>query len=49
MAVRSFEFSISMSGFCDLANVTERVAGFVAESGLANGIACVAVVGSTGV
>lgn len=47
MPVKSFEFSIKTEGFCHLEDVTGDVRERLAESGLRDGIACVAVVGST--
>lgn len=47
MAVKSFQLSVSTKGFCHLENLTERIEGLVGESGLKDGIVCVAVTGST--
>lgn len=47
MPVRTHEFSIRTKGFCSLENVTDYVQSKLGESGLTDGIACVAVVGST--
>jgi secondary thiamine-phosphate synthase enzyme len=40
-------FSVSTQGFSDIANITDKVASLIAESGMKNGIAAVFVVGST--
>ena len=48
MGVESFEFSVELEGYCHLEDITERVQQCLERSGIRNGIACVAVVGSTG-
>ena len=40
-------FSVATQGFCDLTDITERVASAVYESGISNGVATVFVPGST--
>ena len=47
MPVKTFDFTIDSSGYCHLEDITERVQECLERSGLAAGIACVAVVGST--
>jgi len=47
MPVRTSEFSVSSSGYCHLHDITERVQDALRDSELRDGIACVAVVGST--
>lgn len=47
MSVWSTDFKIEADGFCDLVDITDRVRACVRESGLRDGIACVAMVGST--
>ena len=47
MPVESFEFSVESGGYCPLENITEQVQGCLDRSDLRDGIACVAVVGST--
>jgi len=47
MAVKTYEFSIQSEGFCHLEDITSQVAVFLEQSGLTDGIACVAVAGST--
>ena len=47
MPVMTHEFTVETKGYCALENVTEYVRAKLAESGLKDGIACVAVVGST--
>ena len=47
MAVKTFNFEIKTSGFCHLEDITSRVGEFLGKSGLKDGIACVAVAGST--
>lgn len=47
MPVKFLEFTIESEGFCHLENVTDRVQQFLEDSGLSDGIACVAVAGST--
>lgn len=43
----SGEFSLKTAGFCDIQDITELVQRVVSESGVRNGIACVANPGST--
>jgi secondary thiamine-phosphate synthase enzyme len=47
MPVKTFNFSVHSSGFCHLEDVTSEVQNCLGRSGLKDGIACVAVVGST--
>lgn len=47
MPVKTFNFTISSKGFCYIEDVTGQVQDFLGRSGLNNGIACVAVAGST--
>lgn len=47
MPVKSSEFTVDSKGFCHLTDITGQVGAAVRDSGLQNGIACVAVVGST--
>jgi secondary thiamine-phosphate synthase enzyme len=47
MPVKSFAFKIGSKGYCHLEDITDRVAQCLDESGLADGICCVAVAGST--
>jgi len=48
MAVKTYEITFHAPGYCHLEDVTVAVQDRIGESGLANGIACVALVGSTG-
>lgn len=48
MGVDSCEFQIELEGNCHFEDITGRIAECVDRSGLKNGIACVASVGSTG-
>jgi secondary thiamine-phosphate synthase enzyme len=47
MSVKTFSFTVKSKGFCHLEDITTQVRGFLDRSGLADGIACVAVAGST--
>jgi secondary thiamine-phosphate synthase enzyme len=47
MAVRTFDFTIETGGSCHLEDVTSHVQECVDNAGLADGIVCVHVVGST--
>jgi secondary thiamine-phosphate synthase enzyme len=47
MAVKTMEFEVRTRGFCQLEDVTNHVRDALAKSGLLDGIACVAVAGST--
>ena len=47
MAVKSYNFTVESRGYCHLEDITSQVAGFLDESGLRDGICCVAVAGST--
>ena len=47
MTVKSFQFTFESAGFCHLEDVTKRVGEALSDTGLRDGIACVAVVGST--
>ena len=47
MAVRTYEFTVKTRGFCSIEDVTAEVQKCLDRSELKDGIACVAVVGST--
>jgi thiamine phosphate synthase YjbQ (UPF0047 family) len=47
MAVITSDITVDTKGFCHLEDITDLVQTRVTESGLADGIACVSVVGST--
>lgn len=47
MPVKTREISLKSRGYCSVHDVTEEVQRCVEESGLSDGIVCVAVVGST--
>jgi len=47
MAVKTYEFSVQSEGYCHLEDITSQVIVFLEQSGLLDGIACVAVAGST--
>jgi secondary thiamine-phosphate synthase enzyme len=47
MPVRTSEFTVSSDGYCHLHDITDEVRAALRESQLHDGIACVAVVGST--
>ena len=47
MPVKTFDLTVETEGYCHLENLTPRVEGFLRQSGLNDGIACVAVTGST--
>jgi secondary thiamine-phosphate synthase enzyme len=47
MAVKTSEFSVESGGFCHLADITSHVEECLQRSALSDGIACIAVVGST--
>jgi secondary thiamine-phosphate synthase enzyme len=47
MSVKTLEFSVQSSGFCHLEDITTQVQDCVERAKLTDGIACVAVVGST--
>ena len=47
MAVKSYTFDVDSQGYCHIEDITHQVANFLEESGLRDGIACVAVAGST--
>jgi secondary thiamine-phosphate synthase enzyme len=47
MPVRTSEFTVSSNGYCHLHDITQKVQEALRDSGLRDGIACVAVVGST--
>jgi secondary thiamine-phosphate synthase enzyme len=47
MSVESFEFAVESGGYCHLEDITEQVQHCLDSSELRDGIACVAVVGST--
>lgn len=47
MSVKSLEFSVQSDGFCHLHDITRQVQDCLERSELKDGIACVAVVGST--
>lgn len=45
--VKSQTINISTSGICDVQNITDRIQSFVNQIGVSEGLACIAVVGST--
>ncbi|MFQ5511921.1 MAG: secondary thiamine-phosphate synthase enzyme YjbQ [Candidatus Krumholzibacteriia bacterium] len=47
MPVKTFDLEIESKGYCHLEDITSRVQECLDRSGLADGIACVAVTGST--
>jgi len=47
MSVQTFEFSVQSNGFCHLEDITRHVQDCLQRSNLKDGIACVAVMGST--
>ncbi|UCH83402.1 MAG: YjbQ family protein [Candidatus Latescibacterota bacterium] len=47
MPVKTFDFTVDSQGYCHLEDITDRVSRCLTQSGLSDGIACVAVVGST--
>lgn len=47
MAVKSYNFEIQSQGYCHIEDITYQVADYLDKSGLKDGIACVAVAGST--
>ncbi|MCZ6766155.1 MAG: secondary thiamine-phosphate synthase enzyme YjbQ [bacterium] len=47
MSVATFDFTVESSGYCHLENITSNVQDALEKSRLKDGIACVAVVGST--
>jgi secondary thiamine-phosphate synthase enzyme len=47
MAVKTYELSVESRGFCSVEDITEEVQVCLGRSELKDGIACVAVVGST--
>jgi secondary thiamine-phosphate synthase enzyme len=47
MTVKTFEITLHTQGFCHVENITTSVQEHVEASGLVDGLACVAVVGST--
>ncbi len=47
MSVKTFDFTIESKGYCHLEDITIRVQECLDQSGLEDGIACVAVTGST--
>jgi secondary thiamine-phosphate synthase enzyme len=47
MPVKTFEFTVDSQGYCHLEDITDEVNKRIGKSGLREGIACVAVVGST--
>jgi len=47
MAAKTYTFEIKTTGYCHLEDITARVGHFLDEAGLNDGIACVAVAGST--
>lgn len=47
MAVKTCDFTLETGGFCSIKDITGEVRACLERSGLKDGIACVAVVGST--
>lgn len=47
MPVRNYDISVKSTGFCHLEDITRDVQDKLEQSGMSDGIACVAVVGST--
>jgi secondary thiamine-phosphate synthase enzyme len=47
MPVKTYEYSVESKGYCHVSNVTGDAADALGRSGLRDGIACIAVVGST--
>jgi secondary thiamine-phosphate synthase enzyme len=47
MSVKTYEFNVKSNGYCHLEDITGQVANFLDQSGLGDGICCVAVAGST--
>ncbi len=47
MAVKTYTFIVESQGYCHLEDITSRVADCLDKSGINDGIACVAVAGST--
>lgn len=47
MSVKTYEFTIQSKGYCHLEDITSQVEGYLNDSGLTDGICCVAVGGST--
>ncbi|OQX90709.1 MAG: secondary thiamine-phosphate synthase enzyme [candidate division Zixibacteria bacterium 4484_95] len=47
MPVKTFNFTVRSKGFCHIEDITSQVQDFLSRSGLSDGIACVAVAGST--
>ncbi|MGD8414878.1 MAG: secondary thiamine-phosphate synthase enzyme YjbQ [Candidatus Latescibacterota bacterium] len=47
MPVKTSEFAVASKGYCHLSDITKDVQDAVSDSGLRDGIACIAVVGST--
>ena len=47
MSVKTYEFTVDSQGYCHLEDITGEVETCLKRSGLRDGIACVAVVGST--
>lgn len=47
MPVKTYEFTVDSKGYCHLEDITDEVNKCLGKSGLRDGIACVAVVGST--
>ena len=48
MPVKTYEITFDAPGYCHLEDVTATVQEQIADSGLSDGIACIALVGSTG-
>ncbi|UCG50699.1 MAG: YjbQ family protein [Candidatus Latescibacterota bacterium] len=47
MNVKTYDFTIKSNGYCHLEDITDKVHDCLGRSGLRDGIACVAVMGST--
>jgi secondary thiamine-phosphate synthase enzyme len=47
MPVKTYNFAVSTKGFCHIEDITQRVQASLDDSGMRDGIVCVAVVGST--
>ncbi len=47
MSVKTYDFTVETEGFCHLEDITGRVQACLEQSGLSDGIICVAVMGST--
>lgn len=47
MPVKTYNFTVKTDGFCHIEDITQRVQEGLDDSGMRDGIVCVAVVGST--